>query len=31
VEELIVTAGPLPFSVSGLDDLGVLAAALETA
>ena len=31
VEELIVTAGPLPFSVSGLDDLGVLAAALKTA
>lgn len=31
VEELIVTAGPLPFSVSGLDDLGVLAAALDMA
>jgi alkanesulfonate monooxygenase SsuD/methylene tetrahydromethanopterin reductase-like flavin-dependent oxidoreductase (luciferase family) len=29
VEELIVTAGPLPFSVSGLDDLEVLAAALK--
>jgi alkanesulfonate monooxygenase SsuD/methylene tetrahydromethanopterin reductase-like flavin-dependent oxidoreductase (luciferase family) len=30
VEELIVTAGPLPFSVSGLDDLAVLASALKT-
>ncbi len=30
VEELIVTAGPLPFSVSGLDDLEVLAGALRT-
>ncbi|HET9772371.1 MAG TPA: LLM class flavin-dependent oxidoreductase [Acidimicrobiia bacterium] len=29
VEELIVTAGPLPFSVSGLDDLELLAAALK--
>jgi alkanesulfonate monooxygenase SsuD/methylene tetrahydromethanopterin reductase-like flavin-dependent oxidoreductase (luciferase family) len=29
VAELIVSAGPLPFSVSGLDDLEVLASALE--
>ena len=31
VAELIVSAGPLPFSVSGLDDLEVLAAALRSA
>jgi len=31
VAELIVSAGPLPFSVSGLDDLDVLAAALAAA
>jgi alkanesulfonate monooxygenase SsuD/methylene tetrahydromethanopterin reductase-like flavin-dependent oxidoreductase (luciferase family) len=30
VAELIVSAGPLPFSVSGLDDLELLAAALRT-
>jgi alkanesulfonate monooxygenase SsuD/methylene tetrahydromethanopterin reductase-like flavin-dependent oxidoreductase (luciferase family) len=31
VAELIVSAGPLPFSVSGLDDLEVLAGALRSA
>jgi len=31
VAELIVSAGPLPFSVSGLDDLELLAGALEAA
>jgi len=30
VAELIVSAGPLPFSVSGLDDLEVLRAALSS-
>jgi alkanesulfonate monooxygenase SsuD/methylene tetrahydromethanopterin reductase-like flavin-dependent oxidoreductase (luciferase family) len=29
VAELIVSAGPLPFSISGLDDLEVLRGALE--
>jgi alkanesulfonate monooxygenase SsuD/methylene tetrahydromethanopterin reductase-like flavin-dependent oxidoreductase (luciferase family) len=29
VDELIVSAGPLPFSISGLDDLEVLAGALR--
>ena len=31
VAELIVSAGPLPFSVSGLDDLELLASALRAA
>jgi hypothetical protein len=31
VAELIVSAGPLPFSISGLEDLEVLAGALRSA
>jgi hypothetical protein len=31
VAELIVSAGPLPFSISGLEDIEVLAGALRPA